>query len=195
MRYFDHWESQQLFLSLSTVELVQSAQKGDQEAFAELMYRFRPQIFAICLRYLRNFHSACDVCQDVFLTVFLKFSQLNDPKRFPGWITSIAVRHLLNRLHRDRRVTVADPEILGMLCDDGEDPEDAEIFSEQRALLHTAMSQLSELDQSTLIDHYFKGKSLREMSEHYNTPIGTIKSRLHAGRARLAEKLDASHCL
>ena len=51
--------------------------------------------------------------------------------------------------------------------------------------------QLTDLDRDTLVAFYFQGQSLVQMSDEFNSPVGTIKRRLHVARKRLAKELAA----
>ncbi|HYW80125.1 MAG TPA: sigma factor-like helix-turn-helix DNA-binding protein, partial [Thermoguttaceae bacterium] len=51
--------------------------------------------------------------------------------------------------------------------------------------------RLRAMDRDTLVAFYFHGRSLIEMSEKFDSPVGTIKRRLHTARKRLAEELES----
>jgi RNA polymerase sigma-70 factor (ECF subfamily) len=51
------------------------------------------------------------------------------------------------------------------------------------------MTRLRELDRRTLLAFYFEGQSLIEMSDRFQSPVGTIKRRLHTARNRLKDEL------
>ena len=60
---------------------------------------------------------------------------------------------------------------------------------EQAAQLQGGLKRLRELDRTTLVAFYFEGQSLIEMSDRFNSPVGTIKRRLHTARIRLRDEL------
>ena len=51
------------------------------------------------------------------------------------------------------------------------------------------LNRLREMDRRTLIAFYVEGQSLKEMSDEFDSPIGTIKRRLHTARNRLRKEL------
>ena len=176
-------------------DLVQKAKGGDRAAFDEIVHRFEPQVFAFCFKRLRNYHTARDLCQDVFLRAYVKLQQLTCPEAFAGWLWSIAGRLVINQAVRGARITLADPEVLETRLANTIGPEDAAIASEQRMLLTVALAQLSQMDQEVLIGFHVHGKTIKEMSDELRAPCGTIKRRLFVGRRRLAAKLDPGHCI
>ena len=55
----------------------------------------------------------------------------------------------------------------------------------------SARCLLRAMDRDTLVEFYFQGRSLVEMSEKFASPVGTIKRRLHVARKRLAKELES----
>jgi RNA polymerase sigma-70 factor (ECF subfamily) len=64
------------------------------------------------------------------------------------------------------------------------------IRSEQAAELYKALEQLKPVDRATLVAFYIRGRSLKQMSREFETPVGTIKRRLHVARNRLKEVME-----
>jgi RNA polymerase sigma-70 factor (ECF subfamily) len=168
--------------------LVVRAQQGDREAFGALAREFEPAIFGIVFRRLRNSAEAGEVTQDVFLRAMRKLSQLRDPDRFVGWLKRIAVRLAINRAVRRPREFVQPPETLTIFAQ-RMSPVDRVLQSERADQVRTGLTQLRPLDRDTLLAFYFEGQSLKEMSDRFASPVGTIKRRLHTARHRLKEAL------
>src|SRR5438270_778479 len=80
--------------------LVRRAQRGDREAFGELVEQFERTVHAICLRRLGNPSEAVELTQEVFLHVMRRLDQLREPERFAGWLRQVAVRMAINRATR-----------------------------------------------------------------------------------------------
>ena len=68
-------------------------------------------------------------------------------------------------------------------------PLDTVIDHERDAQLRDGLDQLRELDRQTLEAFYVKGRSLLEMSDDFDAPVGTIKRRLHVAQKRLAKQV------
>ena len=60
---------------------------------------------------------------------------------------------------------------------------------EQAHQVRGGLGRLREMDRKTLVAFYFDGQSLKEMSDVFDRPIGTIKRRLHTARNRLRDEL------
>lgn len=171
------------------LNLVLAAQDGDREAFGRLVEAFEPVVFGIVLRRLRNRAEAAEVTQDVFIQVMRKLSQLRDAERFVGWLRQIAVRMAINRAVRRPPETSQAPETMSALASGPSNPLDNLMRSEAAHHIWGGLERLREMDRRTLLAFYFEGQSLKQMSDRFDSPIGTIKRRLHTARNRLKEEL------
>ena len=170
--------------------LVLQAQAGDKQAFGELVEQFEPTVFAITLRKLRNRAEAHEVTQDVLIQAFRKLPQLREADRFAGWLRQIANRMAINRAVRKPHEALRTPETFDVVQSEPDTPLDAVLRNERRAQVLDGLHRLRALDRETLIAFYFEGRSLQEMSDSFDSPVGTIKRRLHTARGRLREALS-----
>jgi RNA polymerase sigma-70 factor (ECF subfamily) len=170
--------------------LVERARAGDRSAYGELIERFQPTVYALALVRLRNPAEAQELSQEVFIHAMKKLDQLRDPRCFAGWLRQITVRMAINRLTRQRLVSGADPELLENASDSVVSPLDEMVRAEQRAELWAGLNRLKALDRATLEAFYIHGRSLKQMSREFETPVGTIKRRLHVARKRLRRQME-----
>lgn len=174
----------------TVVDLVRAAQAGDREAFGELFERYRPGIVALAMRRVRNADEAEELAQDVFIQAMQKIDQLRVPEAFGGWLRRIVHRMAINRMTRTRSALACDPETLEATCVAVGTPDELAQDREQAAAVRDSIDRLGALDQQTLKAFYLQSKSLIEMSDEFDAPVGTIKRRLHVARKRLAKEMD-----
>ena len=167
-----------------------AAQAGERDAFGELFERYRPAIVALAMRRVRNADEAEELTQDVFVQAMQKLQQLRVPEAFGGWLRQIVHRMAINRLTRRRAALACDPETLEATCFSIGSPDDIAEGREQAAVIRNSIDRLGSLDQQTLKAFYLQSKSLIEMSDQFEAPVGTIKRRLHVARKRLAKEMD-----
>jgi RNA polymerase sigma-70 factor (ECF subfamily) len=170
--------------------LIQRARAGDQAAFGELVERFQPAVYAVALARLRDVNEAIELTQEVFIHALRKLDQLRDPRCFVGWLRQITVRMAINRVTRQAPCRGADPDVLQNAADVESGPLDALIRAEERGEVMDGLEALKPLDRATLTAFYFRGRSLQQMSRDFETPVGTIKRRLHVARNRLRAALE-----
>ena len=167
------------------------AQAGDRDAFDTLVIHFESRVYGIVMQRLRNTAEADEVTQEVFLRAFRKLSQLKEAEAFAGWLCQIAARLSINRAVRRPPETACEPESFALMREAPDNPEEDLVRAEDAQQLRVGLDRLGDLDRATLFAFYFEGQSLKEMSESFDSPIGTIKRRLHTARNRLREVLTA----
>lgn len=174
---------------IEILQIVRQAQSGDRAAFGLLVTQLESSVFAVVYRRLRNSAEAAEVTQEVFLRAYRKLNQLREPERFAGWLKRIAVRLSINRAVRRPPEAICAPESFAIFGDDRSAPQDRMIAVERASQLRASLKQLRQMDRETLEAFYFEGQSLKEMSDRFASPVGTIKRRLHTARARLKDAL------
>jgi RNA polymerase sigma-70 factor (ECF subfamily) len=172
------------------LNLVEKARAGDRTAYGELVARFQPAIYAIAMARLRNATEAQELTQEVFVHGMAKLDQLRDAHCFAGWLRQITVRMAINRLTRRGPARSTDQEILQNTAAEMPSPLDDLVRAEQSAELYKGLDRLKEVDRDTLMAFYIHGRSLKQMSREFETPVGTIKRRLHVARNRLRKQME-----
>jgi RNA polymerase sigma-70 factor (ECF subfamily) len=186
-------ETDELIMSWTEItRLVELARAGDRQAYGELVTRFQPTVYAVALAKLRNPTEAEELAQEVFLHGMKKLPQLRDAQCFAGWLKQITVRMAINRLTRRGPFQATEPEVLENTEAAGTLPLDELVRAEQSAELYEALDCLKPTDRATLVAFYLRGDSLKQMSRDFETPIGTIKRRLHVARNRLRRQLEGA---
>ena len=75
-------------------------------------------------------------------------------------------------------------------CVDGQTPLASALAEERQTQVREGLDRLGEMDRDTLLAFYVQGQSIVEMSDRFDSPVGTIKRRLHVARKRLAKELE-----
>src|SRR5262249_53899799 len=172
--------------------LVLRARGGDRDAYGELVRRFESTVYAVALARLRNPTEAQELTQDVFLHGMRKLPQLRDAACFPGWLRQITVRMAINRRTRPPFLARVEAEVLEQAQAAGATPLDEMERAEKRDELWQGLGRLKKADRETLVAFYIEGQSLKQMARKFETPIGTIKRRLHVARHRLKAALEGT---
>jgi RNA polymerase sigma-70 factor (ECF subfamily) len=172
-------------------DTVRAAQRGDGAAFGRLVERYQRAVYAAAFRRLGNHAEAQELCQEVFLHALEKIDQLRDPRCFAGWLRSIANRMAINRAVRRAPRLSRESESLEGAGVEYRTPLGNMLADERDGEVRRGLRRLRAMDRETLVAFYFNGRSLVEMSEEFDSPVGTIKRRLHVARKRLAKELEA----
>jgi RNA polymerase sigma-70 factor (ECF subfamily) len=173
---------------LSDEALVALAARSEQLALAELYDRYGRPAYRLAVRILRDSALAEDAVQDAFLAAW-RTAVAFDPRR------GSASTRLMTLVHR-RAVDVVrreDRRRAGVLDDapipSGDATDEAAELREQRRSVQAALAQLGANEREALELAYYGGLSQSEIAERLGVPLGTVKSRMFSGLARLRDLL------
>ena len=174
---------------LSDEALVALAARSEQSALAELYDRFGRPAYGLALRILRDESLAEDAVQEAFLTLW-RTSARFVPERGKAstWILTLVHRRAVDLVRREqRRRTEALPETEP--AGEGGSAEDALWLRLERERVQAALARLPGPQREAIELAYYGGFTQSELAERLGQPLGTIKSRMFMGLARLRELL------
>lgn len=172
--------------------IVQRAQRGDAEAFRELVETYKDRLFAFVWRLIRNHHEAEDLCQATFVKAYQALDGYSSKFAFSTWLFTIAYRLTLNQLRRRKSVAQIDAAFL-----EPAEPElERSLASTEEALrlrnvIWSAVDELSTAQKTAVLLFYREGKSCQEIGQVLGMPAVTVKSHLHRAREKLRQVFDA----
>jgi RNA polymerase sigma-70 factor (ECF subfamily) len=176
--------------------LLARAQGGDHDAFAALVADARPRALAVAVKVLRNPDDAEDAVQDAFLKVWRYLGRFEGRSSFSTWIHRIVMNASLDLLRRQscRPEAYAEAEEAGehrpLEPVHDETPEHTLAEAQTGALVRSALATLSPSHQQAITLREFEDRSYEEIAAVSRIPIGTVMSRLHHARRKLAEELQ-----
>lgn len=172
---------------IGDVELVLRARDGSDAAFARLVERHQAAVRGFLRRTLGGgWAEADDVAQETFLAAWRTLRSLKDPAGVRSWLLGIAWRRAQDRIRSGQRAAARDLAWL----DETETP--AGISNEDRMALADAMGELPPDVRACVALCLADGWSHGEASLALGLPLGTVKSHVARGRARLLKALGGS---
>jgi RNA polymerase sigma factor (sigma-70 family) len=176
------------FAHLSDEAVVALVARSDEEALAELYDRFGRVAYGLALRVLRDERLAEDAVQEGFLTAWRNADRFMPERgKASTWLLTLVHRRAVDLVRReDRRRAEPLPERGEPASGTAED--DAWLRFE-RERVQAALRQLPDQQREALELAYYGGFTQTELAERLGQPIGTIKSRMFTGLARLRELL------
>src|SRR5262245_24827252 len=177
---------------LSEEALVALVARGDEAALAELYDRVGRMAYGLAYRVLRDERLAEDAVQEAFLTIWRKAAAFSaDRAKATTWILTLVHRRAVDLVRREERRR-AEPLEEGEGADEAAtaSAEDAAWLQFERERVQLALRQLPDTQREAIELAYYGGYTQSELAERLGQPLGTIKSRMFAGLARLRELLD-----
>lgn len=179
-------------------------QRGDREAFAELVRRHKTPIFNFVLRQVRHSNTAEDVTQDVFLRVVQNASEFKHEARFSTWLYTIArnlcVDHLRKQTHRrhpslDQPVTQNGEDSRPMLDNVADahpraSVERTAVAGEVAGRILQAVEKLPEEQREVFLLREVANLPFKEIADITGVGENTVKSRMRYALDRLQEALS-----
>lgn len=178
-------------------ELLARVAAGDADAFGDLFGRHKGLVYRFALHMCGSPAAADDVTQDVFLTVMRDAGRYERGRSgVTAWLCGIARNHARRRLDQDRaRVAPADwlndEEIEARSA--GADPLEELTRTEQIEAVRRAVLSLPVRYREVIVLCDLEELSYTDAAAIVGCAVGTVRSRLHRGRALLLAKLAAAY--
>jgi RNA polymerase sigma-70 factor (ECF subfamily) len=172
-------------------DLISSARKGDLNAFNQLVLLYQSRVYNLAYRILGDTDAAEDVTQEAFISAYGSIRGFKGGS-FKAWILRIVTNACYDEIRRRKRRPTTSLEAL-FISDyadyQEESPEEEALRSELNSLLQEGIETLPPDQRITLVLSDVEGMSYKEIAEVTKVSIGTVKSRLSRGRARLRDFL------
>jgi len=174
---------------LSDEALVALVARSDETALAELYDRIGALAYGLAYRVLRDESLAEDAVQEAFLGLWrTAASFIPERAKASTWLLTLVHRRAVDLVRREQRRR-AEP------LEDAPEPltesaEDDAWLRLERERVQGALAQLPDQQREAIELAYYGGFTQSELAERLGQPLGTIKSRMFAGLARLRELLD-----
>lgn len=181
----------------SDEQLMSLFQGGDENAYIELVDRYKDKLINFIFNYLGDLESSEDVVQETMIKLYQKKHYYKEIAKFSTWLYTIAKNLAKTELRkRKQRKTT----LLSQFSKDDKsyelpsnDPEPGQEIQTDivNKIIRDAVDQLSEKFKIVIVLRDIQGLSYEDISEIINVPIGTVKSRIN--RARLQLQVELKH--
>ena len=169
--------------------LLRRAQRGDPDAFEQLMAPLEKMVWRVCWHYTGDREAASDCGQDAMVRIWRGIASFHFECAFRTWVYRVAANCCLDILRKRKRERT---ESLEPLRDQGFDPPDRSPGPEEQALrkdsherLREAIAALPEEQRDALVLTQLDGKSYEEAALLLGVSEGTVKSRVSRARDKL----------
>lgn len=168
--------------------LVSRCLNGDNEAFAELISRYKRLIYSVAYKFSKNEEEVNDMAQEAFIKIYRSLARYDDQYKFSTWSVKVATNICLDYVRRRKPDSVSLQEIenfTGTNCS----PEEYYLRKEKSQILQDAIDDLPEIYRVPIVMYHQKGMSYKEIAENLGKPMSIIKNRIFRARNTLRQNL------
>jgi RNA polymerase sigma factor (sigma-70 family) len=163
---------------------------GERGALAEVYQATHAKLFGICLRILKDRKEAEDAVQDLYVSLWRRADRYDPARASPiSWLAIFARNRAIDRLRGLQRqgdpapvaASIPDPQPLA---------EDQLVDAERQARVHACLAGLEPAQGEAIRSAFLEGSTYARLAERQGVPLGTVKSRIRRGLARLKACLE-----
>ena len=182
-----------MFASPTDIEIISQVLKGDHNAYATLVERYKSYVFTLTLRFIKSREDAEEVSQDIFIKTYRSLADFRGNSKFSTWLYTIVNTTCITFLRKkklevhslddERTFELADSKDSGFSANQVEQKSRVNMVNQAIALLNP--------DDAEIITLFYKSEqSLEEIGQILGLESNTAKVRLHRARTRLKEKME-----
>jgi RNA polymerase sigma-70 factor (ECF subfamily) len=175
--------------AINETELVTRAQRGDRNAFSELVGIHARGVLNVIYRMCGDEQLAEDAAQEAFIQAWLHLPSYRPQTPLRNWLYRIAVNAATDKFRKEKRILPNDIEDLN-LTDERPGPESLVSQQERTVLVQKAVLSLPEASRAVLVLREYEEMSYHEIADALDIPVGTVMSRLNYARKLLKDKLE-----
>jgi RNA polymerase sigma-70 factor (ECF subfamily) len=181
--------------AIQDFELIDRAVQGkDQQAYAELLKRYKKPVYHMILKMVRNVDDAEDLTIEAFAKAFKNLHRFKKDFTFSTWLFRIATNNSIDFIRKKRIETFS---LNTSFTDDSGDavnidvedhnptPQEEAIKSQKKELIQVFVTKLPAKYQRLVRLRYFQELSYDEIAKELDAPLGTVKAQLHRARELL----------
>lgn len=171
--------------------LVKASQRGDVEAFGALVETYQGTVFAMAYSYVRRFHEAEDLAQEVFIRAFEGVGGLEKREKFPSWLGGITSNVCMDWLRRRKPEGVS---LENVQPPEAPDPALGSLLNEQNRQiareLDAAIRELTPACRQAILLRYFENLSYKEIGAFLDVPVSTVRGQLYRATQALRKRVS-----
>jgi RNA polymerase sigma-70 factor, ECF subfamily len=169
---------------------VSQARAGEPTAWDALFQRYQLPLYVYVFELVNDDQTALDIVQETFIAAVRHIGELRGDDKFGSWLFGIAHQKCIQRWRRQWREEILLDEIPEPVDERDNSPDDLLIRREQEAEFMELLNQLPLPQRSVLLLYFVEDFSLEEIVRITETPLGTVKSRLHYAKKALRKLLE-----
>lgn len=162
--------------------IIKKAQKGDKEAFIEIIEKYTQDMYKVAKSRLNSEEDIGDAIQETILSAYKNICVLKNTSYFKTWLIRILINKCNDMIANNKNIVYVEEYYESAIKN-----QNLEDKFENNIVFKEILEKLSETYRVVVVLYYVNGFNTREISEILNEKEGTIKSRLSRAREKLKE--------
>lgn len=172
-------------------EALEGAIKGNPQALSSLFEIIGPSVLYLAYTVMKNHHDSEDAAQEALIRITQGIGGLREPQAFPSWMYKITINTAISMKKKTKQSYPLADYIEDAVEEKSEFlPQDYALNKEKRALLLSAVENLSEHQRSCVVLHYFSDMSYRQIADILDVRERNIKDSLYQARKKIKTTLE-----
>ena len=176
--------------------LIQKSQRGDMDAFEQLLLRYEKKVYTIAYKYMGNAEDASDLAQEALIKAYQSIGTFRGESSFGTWIGRITANKCLDELRKrkklqttslDEELELEEGSVQKEIVSERDTPAQHTIRQETVHYVQQKLQQMKEEYRMVLVLRELEGHSYEDIADMLNCSLGTVKSRISRARNYLKE--------
>ena len=143
-------------------------------------------VYNMALNFIGNKDDASDITQDIFVKIYTNIDKFKEDKSFSSWVLKISRNYCIDYWRKKKKFK-AEVELDESITGTSYTPEDSAICQSETVFLRERINLLPPDLRMFLIMRDIQGYTYEEISDHFDVPLGTVKSRINRARVKLTQ--------
>lgn len=192
--------------ALKDFDLIDKAKNGDEQAYAELLQRYKKSVYFTILKMVRNVDDAEDLTIEAFAKAFKNLHKFNPKYTFSTWLFRVATNNCIDFLRKKKNDTLSASSSLSGFSNMGDSPNEPDIDvrdknmnpqevvmkEQKKTFIRLVVNKLPSRYKTLVKLRYFQELSYQEIADELNLPLGTVKTQLFRARELLYDMVKDS---
>lgn len=172
-------------------ELVREIKRGNEQAFAELVRRYRSQVAALAYKMVGDYDEAADIAQNVFVKMSRNIWRYDERKKFYTWLYRITVNAAIDYIRKHSRHRHEPLENFQNVLEHLDYGPDASFRLQQiDGYIRRAAESLNDKQRSAFVLRDVEGCKIDDVADIMNMPEATVRWYLHRARTKIRRELS-----
>ncbi len=179
-------------LDLATIRALRAGELDPDAAWRDLIGRHQRSLFSIAYRFTGNYSDADELAHEIVIRLYRQLDRFDPRAHFAVWVNSVARNYCIDRYRvrvRERQWLLPEPPLDRLRSRGGRDPHQQVELRETREEVTAALKLLSPKLREAIRLRFLLELPYDEICERLGIPAGTVKSRIHRGRAEMRRRL------